>query len=255
VIDTNMLAEAASRRSVVYWTLSELFLTCPDTSFVERLRQILRPGPLSGTSGQLTKHLRAIRRTLPRDPSGVEILAVEYTRAFGAVSPAYGLPAPYQSVHLQSDAPAEVRAGVSRFYLDAGLMLVDSAAPPDHLGVELKFLSLLCHNETKAWRAGKDEVAVRLLGQQSNFHNNHLMSWVPQYLAMLRARSNHPLYKNVALLALEIVTEHDDSCKEALRQFEKEGYGARSGLSYGCPNVDDCSSRSTRRSTEISRSS
>jgi TorA maturation chaperone TorD len=210
VIHASKLAEAASRRSVLYWTLSELFLTCPDTSFVERLRKILHPGLTSGYSKQVMKHLRAMQRALPRDTSGVEKLAIEYTRAFGAVSPSYGLPAPYESVHRQSDSPAETRAAVGRFYLDAGLMPLDSAAPADHLGVELKFLSLTCHNGTEAWRTGGNEGGARLLRQAWSFLDEHLMTWAPQYLSMMRTRSQHRLYRNVALLAMETITEHSE---------------------------------------------
>jgi TorA maturation chaperone TorD len=211
VIHTRKLAEAASRRSVLYWTLSELFLTCPNTCFVERLREVLYPGSTSGYSKQLREHLRAIRRALPGDTSGVEKLAIEYTRALGAVSPSYGLPAPYESMHRQSDSPAEIRAAVGRFYLDAALMPLDSAAPADHLGVELKFLSLLCHNEAEAWRTGRIEAVARLLTQAWSFLDEHLMPWAPQYLSMMRARSRHCLYRKVALLAMETITEHSES--------------------------------------------
>jgi len=107
-------------------------------------------------------------------------------------------------------------------------MPVDSAVPTDHLGVEIKFLSFLCHNETGAWRTGKTEDAVRLLRQQSSFLDKHLLSWVPEYLAMLRMRSRHPLYRNSALLTLKMITEHGDSCKQILRQPGKKVDGASS---------------------------
>ena len=212
MIDTTSLASAAARRSILYWTFAELFLTCPDAGFVERLGEALRPGALSGSSARLTKHLRAMRRALPRDASGVENLAVEYTRAFGAVSPSYGLPAPYESVHRQSDSAAELQAAVGRFYLEAGLVPVDAAVPADHLGSELKFLSFLCHKESEAWRTGKEN-ALRLQRQQWSFLDAHLMRWAPEYLAMLRTRSRHALYRGAALLALETLTEHSESLR------------------------------------------
>jgi TorA maturation chaperone TorD len=215
VISTAESAEAASRRSVLYWTLSELLLTCPDVGFVERLRQVLDLKSPSKYSNRVTKHLKAMRRALPQDVSGVEKLGVEYTRALGAVSPSYGLPAPYESVHRQSDSPAEVRAAVGRFYLDAGL-IPGSAAPADHIGVELKFLSLLCHNEAEAWKAREGDHAAQMQTRESNFINTHLVHWAPDYLSMLRSQSEHPLYKAAALLALEMITEHSETASTPL---------------------------------------
>jgi putative dimethyl sulfoxide reductase chaperone len=225
VIDVSELAEVASRRSVLYWTLSELFLTCPDTTFMERLRKVLHPVPCSGYSKQVMKHLRAMRHALPQDTPGVEKLAIEYTRAFGAVSPSYGLPAPYESVHRQSDSPAEIRAAVGRFYLDVGLMPLDSAAPADHLGVELKFLSLLCHNEAEAWKNGRKEDGARLLRQSRTFLDEHLLPWAPQYLWMMRARTRHALYREVALLTMETATEHSESKHLSYAELEIDDAG------------------------------
>jgi putative dimethyl sulfoxide reductase chaperone len=159
----------------------------------------------------------------------MEKLAIEYTRALGAVSPSYGLPAPYESVHRRSDSPAEISAAVGRFYLDAGLMPLDSAAPADHLGVELKFLSLLCHNEAEAWTTGRNEVGAGLLRQAWTFLDEHLMAWAPQYLSMMRARSRHPLYRNVAALAKETITEHSESEKLSCAEAKIDDFSPKSG--------------------------
>lgn len=215
--DTTALAGAASRRSGLYWTLSELFLTCPDEQFVAQLHRALHPEPASEASDQLVADLKEIRTALPKDTAGTEKLAVEYTRLFGAVSPAYGLPPPYESVHCQTET-AEFAAAVSQSYSDAGLSPTDNAAPPDHLGIELKFLALLCHDESEAWRTDAIEDALQLLRQERSFLGAHLVPWVPNYVAMLERSARHPLYKLLASLTAQIIAEDDRFIEELVAE-------------------------------------
>jgi putative dimethyl sulfoxide reductase chaperone len=200
-------ANAAFRRSVLYWTISELFLTCPDEQFVERLRRALHPDPVSEAFDPVTLNLVGIHSALPKDAGGVEKLAVEYTRLFGAASPAYGLPPPYESVHCTADMPAEVAAAVAQFYAEAGFSPIDGALPPDHLGVELKFVALLSHAEHQAWRAGAFHDAHRILRQERRFLEEHVASWVPAYISTVKKSANHPVYKRLASLTEQLCAQ------------------------------------------------
>jgi TorA maturation chaperone TorD len=204
-MDTTALAGAAARRSGIYWTLSELFLTCPDAQFVARLRRALRPQLGSEASDQLVAALKAMHPALPEHATDTEELAVEYTRLFGAVSPTYGLPPPYETVHRPSAAPAELCAQIDRCYSSSGLAPIDRAVPSDHIGVELKFLALLCHDESEAWRKGAIEDALRLLRQERSFLYEHLVPWVPDYVATLKRSTRHPIYGLLASLTSQVI--------------------------------------------------
>jgi TorA maturation chaperone TorD len=202
---TIMLIGVASRRSVLYWLLAELFLTCPDVEFIARMRR-----ELLGTdaSDSLAADLSALGAALPEnsDASDTVELGVEYTRLFGAVSANYGLPPPYESSHRDAAAPGEVATTVSQFYSAAGLAPIDRAAPPDHLGVELRFLALLCHGEAEAWDRSCNTEALGMLRRQRDFLDQHLLQWVPAYLRMVQANTRHRFYRSLIALALDRIT-------------------------------------------------
>ncbi len=217
MIDKSELAGAAVHRSALYWVLAQVFLTRPDETFLEDLRRSFRRNADANGSHGLAAALAAIGEAVPDGETGIDELAVEHTRLFGAVSPAYGPPPPYKSEHRPSQVPAELAAAVSAFYAAAGLAPDDDAAPPDHLGTELKFLALLCHEEAEAWRAGATGNALGILQQERGFLDAHLMPWAPAYLATVEANARHPLYGRVAALAAMFITEDECFTDETVR--------------------------------------
>jgi TorA maturation chaperone TorD len=201
------LTSVAARRSAMYWLLAEFFLTCPSQSVVERLRT-----DLAGLTGDmdvdsLAARLADLRDELPGqdDAAGIDQLAVEHTRLFGAISPSYGLPAPYESVQHEAANCAEVAATVAACYSDAGFTAVDQAVPPDHLGVELRFMALLCHAEMQAWQDDDAEKAAESLGRQRDFLDDHVLPWVPGYLNLVNTQARHAFFRGVATLMLDVV--------------------------------------------------
>jgi TorA maturation chaperone TorD len=206
-MDTTMQAGEAAARSTLYWLLADLFLTCPDGAFVARLRHDLAGGPGTDSADPIIRQLTALRDALPADSPGTIALAVEYTRLFGSVRESYGPPPPYESVHRGSSLPTDVVVAVSAFYADAGLAPIDQAAPPDHLGVELRFLALLCHGESEAWRKGMSVDAIQSLKRQRDFLDRHLMQWAPDYLDVVQANTQHPFYRYLTALARRTMAE------------------------------------------------
>ena len=206
-MDTTMQAEAAAARSTLYWLLADLFLTCPDEAFVARLRRDLVDGLGTDSANPIIRELTALRDALPVDSPGTIALAVEYTRLFGSVSKSYGPPPPYESMHRGSSSPTDVVVAVTAFYSDAGLAPIDQAAPPDHLGVELRFLALLCHGESEAWRKGMSVDAIQSLKRQRDFLDRHLLQWAPDYLDVVQANTQHPFYRCLTALARRTMAE------------------------------------------------
>lgn len=206
-MDTTIRAEAAAARSAGYWLLADLFLTCPDETFVVRLRSIT-PAVGPGSTPVLDE-LAALHDALPGNPAAISALAVEYTRLFGALSKSYGPPPPYETVHRGSSLSADATAAVGEFYAAAGLVPTDRAAPPDHLGVELRFLALLCHEEAEAWQTDAHAEAAKLRGWQSEFLDRHLLRWAPDYFDLVEANTKHPFYLRVTALARRILAEDE----------------------------------------------
>lgn len=199
-----VLSGVAARRSALYWLLAEFFLTCPSQALVERLRKDL--AGLAGDTGidPLAAGLAAIRDALPEnaDAAAIDQLAIEYTRLFGAISPSYGLPPPYESVQRETADPAELAVMVATCYANAGFATIDQAVPPDHLGVELKFMTMLCHAEMQEWQHNNAGKAMQLLGRQRNFLDDHVLKWVPDYLRLVHTQAQHVFFRGVAALVL-----------------------------------------------------
>jgi TorA maturation chaperone TorD len=208
-MDTTMRAEAAVARSAAYWLLADLFLTCPDEAFVARLRGSIAPAAEPGLTNPMLEELTGLRDALPANSAGISALAVEYTRLFGALSKSYGPPPPYETVHRGSSLSTDATAAVSEFYAAAGLVPTDQAAPPDHLGVELRFLALLCHEEAEAWQRGSDAEAAQLRQQQRDFLDRHLLRWVPAYFDLVQANTKHPFYLRLTALAGRILAKDE----------------------------------------------
>ena len=71
---------------------------------------------------------------------------------------------------------------------------------PDHIGIELKFMSLLCYKEMEMWNKGKIESAFEVLERENDFLKFYLLAWTPFYLNEMEKEAETDFYKGVALL-------------------------------------------------------
>ncbi|RMD97247.1 MAG: hypothetical protein D6812_15605, partial [Deltaproteobacteria bacterium] len=69
---------------------------------------------------------------------------------------------------------------------------------PDHVAVELEFLSYLCGKEIAAAQEGKDR--ARITEAQRRFIERHLALWFPPFARMV-AEKTDTLYKEVVRFA------------------------------------------------------
>ena len=87
-------------------------------------------------------------------------------------------------------------ADVSGFYLAFGFVLPDSAAnPPDHLGAELEFMSLLHLKMALALQRGRSEHARVTRSAMAAFLQDHLGRWAEPFAATLAERGAAPAYR------------------------------------------------------------
>lgn len=216
------LAAFAARRSAGYWRLAEIFLICPDEGFVERCRRDSAGVATDGAADLSALQLAALHDALPDsdDAQGIAELAVEYTRLFGGVGAPNGLPPPYESVQRRNALVSETVAAVESHYTQAGLAMLDTAVPADHLGVELKFIALLCHEEMNAWRNAGHSAATRALRRQSNFLDEHVLKWAPDYLRLLHDQTNHVFFRAATALSLDVLTVDRAHIQEMLLAAE-----------------------------------
>jgi len=111
--------------------------------------------------------------------SGEPAIATEYARVF-----LRGVPL-YESVFRNEDGQhggETVTAIVERYerlgfseHLDQGWRV----AGADHLGLQLRCLAHLCHEEAAAWRSGTPDKAMEMVETERTFLAHHLAGWAP----------------------------------------------------------------------------
>jgi TorA maturation chaperone TorD len=199
------LAESAARRSRTYWLLARLVLERPGAALLAELDSTLPPAaeaaakdePLADEVGRLGAAVRAALG----DPKALETLEVDYTRLFAGLAKSSGAPAPFESVALESRLMGDSTFAVEAAYRDAGFEPpVPEAGPPDHLGAELRFLSLACYREMEAWQAGDRAAAAGWVERERRFLDEHLLAWVPRHCERLAPIAETPFYRAVVSL-------------------------------------------------------
>lgn len=199
------LAESAARRSRTYWLLAQLVLQRPDAASLAGLD--IAPTVSVQTGEQFeplaveVARLSAAARAGIEDAAMLEALQVDYTRLFAGVVKSHGSPAPFESVVLESRLMGDSTVAVEAAYAEAGFDApVPEAGPPDHLGAELRFLSLACYREMQAWQAGERAAAAVWVDRERRFLDEHLLAWVPQYCASLAQAAQTAFYRAAASL-------------------------------------------------------
>jgi putative dimethyl sulfoxide reductase chaperone len=211
-------AGQAGERSRIYWWLAAFYLAPPDAQALSELRRDLNAWerePVDAPTGRLAEILR--------DPSGelAERLAAEHVRLFGGLQQGYGPPPPFESVWRTGQLMGEISLQVTDSYLEAGFADIDVAAgPQDHLGVELKFMGLLCFQEAQAWGAERVDEAVQWLRRQRTFLDQHLLAWTPRYCETIARESREPFYAAVAELTRQVLSEDRALLDATLEQLQ-----------------------------------
>ncbi len=213
------LVESAARRSRTYWLLARLVLERPGATLLAELDSTLPlpaeaaapDEPLADEVGRLGAAVRAALG----DPKALEALEVDYTRLFAGLAARYGAPAPFESVALESRLMGDSTFAVEAAYREAGFdPPVPESGPPDHLGAELRFLSLACYREMEAWQAGDRAAAAGWVERERRFLDEHLLAWVPRHCERLAPIAETPFYRAlVSLIGRAGLGEREDATR------------------------------------------
>lgn len=208
--DFALLSKLAEERSKIYGFLSMFYLEKPreelviklrDHDFLENLHKVA-----SQVKGELREGLEAIEiflkstKDVPEEKI-VEELAVDFTKLFRGLKPGYGPPPPYESVYRdEGRVMGASTLGVMKKYADAGRGVGDEYGPPDYIGTELKFMSLLCSREAEAWRKRDRDQALRFLEMEMKFMDEHLRKWIPKFCELMEKEATSDFYRGVSRL-------------------------------------------------------
>jgi TorA maturation chaperone TorD len=202
MMERERLRGIAENRSKTYWFLSSFYLIKPDRTFLEDLRH-----GMAVLDEQSDHDFARGLKTLGDALNGSDTeqlagrLAVEFTRLFRGIKEGYGPPPPFESVYRESGLIGEITLAVITRYHEAGFGAIDeSTGPQDHIGVELKFMSLLCYKERNAWAQEQTDEAIVSLKLQKRFLDEHLLCWVPSYCRRIQEETKESFYSGVAML-------------------------------------------------------
>lgn len=136
----------------------------------------------------------------------LEDLAVEYAALF--VGPG-GHISPYESVQTEGGSGqlwGTETVEVRRFIEAAGFAYKpDFHDLPDHISVELDFMSELARREAAAWRSEDFAAVLDCLRLAKKFLSRHLGNWAPVFCAKVAARAEHPFYREMAQLTADFL--------------------------------------------------
>lgn len=212
-----LMAEA---RSQIYQFLSQAYRSPPTRELIEKMTQqpefidsfISFLGHSTYISEDLQKYL-----TSNTPDVLLEDLTQEYNSLF--VIPAKGYVRPYESVYVDTwDIDGAECSGlvmgrstvhVKDIYETAGVELSDTFKDlPDHLAVELEFMSYLAEKEANLSDSAIE--ADKFLEFQYNFLNNHLSKWVGTVCNTILNSTTNPFYAAVATLTVKFINDELD---------------------------------------------
>ena len=140
-------------------------------------------------------------------------MKVEYNRLF--VGPGHLLAPPYESVYKtrNDDNKKGVVMGddtiaAKKFYLQAGLEIDDNFKDlPDHIAVELYFMSYLCNLEFLSADEGEDGIAQtsNIKELQNEFLKSHLGTWITEFSQAVATQTNSEFYRGMVKITEEWV--------------------------------------------------
>ncbi len=210
------LSQVVRQRSQTYWWLSELFLQAPDQSRIAGILERAREAARSPDDLPLKDRLHQLAAALEQSEAGA--LAIEHARLFAGLGASYGAIPPYESLHAGNEPREDRVVNVTDAYRDAGLERIGvPAVPQDHLGVELRFMALLCAKESEAWNHGDAEGAPSLLTRERTFLDDHLLRWVPAYCDYIVAEAREPYFAAVARMTADALALDRQNVDDLLR--------------------------------------
>ncbi len=215
--DQLSLAELAEWRAVTHRLLSSLFLY-PEVERVQGLSTIAREFRDDASDLAGFPFFSALRRVtdfiVSLSEHDAKRIQEEYVDIFQVTTSRPPCPL-NESAYLGQDTEdaGRIAAEVERAYAAAGTAISPSATGelPDHVSLELEFMSLICGEEAEAWEANLPQRAAECLRWEKEFLDQHLARWLPRFARRLsRIASEASFYRHLADAARAfVVHDHD----------------------------------------------
>ena len=197
-------AEESRARAKLYALCAQMVAREPSLEFLQELK--------GAALFEIAEGLGLSPPPIP-DPGEVEpvfeSLRAEHARLF--VLPGTPL-RPYESVQRGEERLwGEATVAVQQAYGEAGFILEPGAGQvPDHLAVELEFMSQLALQEAEKCETGMSQEAEALRESQRSFLREHLGTWAPGLARAIKNETREPYFRFVAeMLATVMESDRD----------------------------------------------
>lgn len=176
--------ELLEARQTLYRLLAHLYLHPPEPSTLAMLRTVPGLGDVA-----------------PETVDVLEQLQVEYEYVFGRN--AY----PYESLYADHDLMLNTAAAnrFAQLCQDCSFAEESPVGAPDHLGCQLGLMAYLLAIEIRALREQNLALLTWARAHQHRCLDDHLACWAPVFLGVVERVANHPLYRTVAQVTLELI--------------------------------------------------
>ena len=130
---------------------------------------------------------------------------------------------PYGSTYLEKKrmVMGDSTMEVLKFYQRIGLE-VDVKQPPDHIAIELEFLSYLCALEVGAIESGDMEKRAELQVEREIFLGTYVLPWMDEFVKNIRSGTESRYYLCFAD-CFEKVLQHFEILKVPSKKFQFHG--------------------------------
>ena len=212
----DMLIERA--RGQVYGFFSSLFLNQPSP---EMLNRLLGENGAAVWESMFPKHpacarMRVLSEAYLRGECQAEEFLLDYEALFRVPCDSYVHP--FESAYIREGFSAGKVNGstmmVGRTLEIAAIYREQDLSPregfselPDHLGVELELMALLCRKTAAALEKGDRQKAAHFVSRQRSFLEDHLLKWGPGCLDKVQKKGRTPLYACLADLLKAFLEE------------------------------------------------
>jgi len=154
----------------------------------------------------------------------LEELAVEYAALF--LGPG-GHISPYESVYAEGGTGTlwgEETVAVRRYVEAAGFEYGEKhAGIPDHISVELEFMSELARREAEAWARQDRPAAANCLEYQQEFMSEHLGTWVFRFCDRVVEEAGLSFYRDIATVSSEFLRGEREDIPRRLARARGQG--------------------------------
>lgn len=202
---TNEFIELMEGRKNMYSFFARLYRSEVDQELLDRMAA-LNLGAVAG-EGMYAEGARRLQEALAGLSFNARTdLAVDYAHTFLAAGISNGEAAfPYESVYTSPERliMQDARDEVCKVYRAHGLGVSEGyVEPEDHLAFEFEFMAFLSQKAAMACANAGEAEAAPLVAEQRPFLSDHILRWLPQFVADIDTYAQTDFYKAVGAMTL-----------------------------------------------------